>query len=177
MSEISEIPRTVCGCDDCRRPCRHVPGALAPHDVAAIAGQLGLATDSDEFLDLFQASDGAKVVSQGVVFNVPSVVPRLTPSGCVFLDEEGMCRIHSASPFGCSRFDSHQPADVAMPRVSALIREQMRDIRDCGPLVRLRDRLVQLGRLARPLAERREAEARETAASASAMLGDRPAAG
>jgi IS605 OrfB family transposase len=66
------------------------------------------------------ASPGATVIDGGQIRQISSLVPARGRNGaCLFLDEESRCRIHSVSPFGCSRFDHHQTNEEASRRSNA----------------------------------------------------------
>ena len=96
--------RTSCDCSQCQAACRHMPGMLAPGDIENIARVLDIPCDGDFIRDHFCASDGAKVMAQGQIISIPTIVPRLTETGCVFL-KDGMCSVHAVSPYGCRMFN------------------------------------------------------------------------
>jgi len=84
-----------------------MPGMLAPGDIPKIAAHENV-QGGDELgwvQTHFQASDGAKALVQGEVIAIPTIVPRLTATGCIFLDEKGSCTIHAVAPFGCRMFN------------------------------------------------------------------------
>jgi Fe-S-cluster containining protein len=87
-----------------------MPGYLVPGDLEQIATHLGKTLT--EILDKFAASPGAVVArvenGQIVVGRIPTIVPTQQSNGhCVFLQTDGLCSIHSVSPFGCAVTDSH----------------------------------------------------------------------
>ena len=98
--------RTTCDCSQCQVGCQTMPGSLRLGDAERIADHLGEAYDDNFLLRYFQASEGPLVSRDGVPFRVPTLVPKLTPDGCVFFSE-GRCQIHAVAPFGCSHFDVH----------------------------------------------------------------------
>lgn len=117
--------RTVCDCPECSRHCRFMPGMLIPDDVEAIADYLGL-SPSEVIVDHLDASPGAKVAKLDpdgriVTFRIPTLVPRMTPTGCIFLESDGRCRIHPVAPFGCSHCDSHMTDEEGMQRSKAAL--------------------------------------------------------
>jgi Fe-S-cluster containining protein len=146
-----------------------MPGALAPEDLPAIAAHMGTTPDDPRFLEeFFQASEGARVAVRDAfdnlqVFNVPSLVPRLTPSGCVFLDAGGGCSIHAVSPAGCAIMDMHQDQAEGQARSTALVERQILSHKLNDDYSRAISHLESAGRQALPLAERRRRFVIETA--------------
>lgn len=57
------------------------------------------------------ASPGALVgiVSTGQTWRIPTIVPARQPgtSKCIYLSDDGKCKIHEISPYGCAFADSH----------------------------------------------------------------------
>ena len=109
------FPRTVCGCALDRAHCQR-PAYLIPGDLERIAEDLG--TTATSILYLFRPGKGAIVADSrtGVTFRIPTIVPRTTDRGCVFLDSAGRCVIHHVAPFGCAYFDIHMPMAEADQR-------------------------------------------------------------
>jgi Fe-S-cluster containining protein len=96
-----------------------MPGYLMPGDAKKIANHLG-EEFSDEFLKkYFQASDGPRVMQRTAtgnhVFHIPTLVPKLTDTGCVFL-ENGRCKVHPVAPAGCSYHDMYMNAQQGEER-------------------------------------------------------------
>jgi Fe-S-cluster containining protein len=125
-----QFPRTVCACDECRKPCEHMPGMLAPGDLGRIAQHLQELPD--DILRLFRASPGAKVgrLVDGRIqtFRIPAIVPAQDNTGaCVFLQPDGLCSIHPVAPFGCSHFDWHMDRTEGDQRSAACLRDIMAD--------------------------------------------------
>jgi len=142
-----------------------MPGSLAPGDLPLILEhQLGPDSTMDEtaawFLDNFQASDGAKAVTvvNGVpaLFQIPTIVPRLTEQGCVFL-KEGKCSIHPVAPFACAHLDPHMSEEDADQRARALVMSQLQAWQQDGSYAEAWRYLHENGRRATPLAERKAA--------------------
>jgi hypothetical protein len=100
--------RTICNCDLCAIDCRFIPGYLLPEDLDKIATLLGY-SKSFEFAEKnLLASPGALVIKAGRLCRILTLVPGRGHSGwCRFFDGS-LCTIHSAAPFGCAFFDSHQ---------------------------------------------------------------------
>jgi len=104
------LGRTVCGCSDCVRNCRFIPGYLVPADLRRIGEHLApgedlLAWSRKHLL----ASPGAQVLRGGQVIRIPTLVPARRPDGaCRFLKADDGCAIHAVAPFGCAFFDAHQ---------------------------------------------------------------------
>jgi len=120
--------RTSCNCEKCSAFCKDVPGFLVPGDLKAIALFLGKTVD--DIKDKFRASIATKVMdSKGEVRSVPTIVPDLDDNGhCVFLQEDGLCSIHEASPYGCAVFDEHMSDGEAENRLRMAIRDIGRDM-------------------------------------------------
>lgn len=99
--------RVTCGCRMCQIPCEHMPGMLAPDDVARIAEHLGY-KDIDQFAaENLLASPGAVVMFKGHVIRLPTLVPARQASGACKFYKSGNCTIHEAAPFGCAFVDMH----------------------------------------------------------------------
>src|SRR4030095_13883309 len=112
--------RTVCDCKACKINCAFVPGFLLPFDIRRIALHRGYSNPVEFALDNLLASSGAIVVDRGPIRPIRTLAPaRRQDGGCLFLDEEHRCRIHSVSPYGCSHFDAHQTNEEADLRSSA----------------------------------------------------------
>lgn len=107
--------RTKCACPDCTINCKFIPGYLVPADVERIARHLGYTNVGEFAFDNLLASVGATVMNaEGRVFQIPTLVPQRKADGsCKFLDAEGRCLIHAASPYGCAMFDAHQLSEEA----------------------------------------------------------------
>lgn len=104
------LARTVCGCPECVRNCRFIPGYLVPADLPRIRMHLAPGEDllawSREHL---LASPGAQVLRSGRVFRIRTLVPARREDGaCRFLPADDRCAIHPVAPFGCAFFDTHQ---------------------------------------------------------------------
>jgi Fe-S-cluster containining protein len=73
-----------------------------------------------EVKEMFWASPGAVVMDQRtqIQFRVGTITPKFDrrKKACVFLTEEGKCRIHEVAPFGCSFFDAHMSSFEAQKR-------------------------------------------------------------
>lgn len=117
MAGDEEFTRTVCGCDECVRCCRHQPGFLVHDDIARIAEVLvepverRLAASPGAIVG--KEIDGVLVVGQ-----IGSIAPKTNSDGsCTFLKANGRCAIHAVSPFGCRMFDPHMADDEASKRL------------------------------------------------------------
>lgn len=103
--------RTTCACKECTLNCQYIPGYLTPLDLERLApvteGFESVMTWAREHL---LASPGAKVMRDGIVFNIPTLVPARKPDGntCHWLTYDNKCSIHADAPFGCAMFDCHQ---------------------------------------------------------------------
>jgi hypothetical protein len=82
-----------------------MPGTVAPGELERIAEHLGQPCDMTFVSQYFDASDGPLVgkMANGELqqYQIPTIVPRLTETGCVFL-KDGRCQIHPVAPFGCA---------------------------------------------------------------------------
>lgn len=119
--------RTKCACPDCTINCKFIPGYLVPADVERIARHLGYTNAGEFAFDNLLASPGATVMSEGRVFQIPTLVPQRKEDGsCKFLDAEGRCSIHAVSPYGCAMFDAHQSSVEADRRSNHGLQEVAR---------------------------------------------------
>ena len=88
--------RTVCGCECCRAPCRHVPGSLDVTDLVRLCPPP---------LDLFVwAEQHLRAV---VDKPYPTLVPARGPGGHCHWLFEGQCVVHENAPYSCAFFDTH----------------------------------------------------------------------
>ena len=102
--------RTVCACDECTHHCRVIPGYLVPSDIERISRHLEYTNLVRFAFENLAASPGATVMNSqdGRIFRIPTLVPqRGAHRACQFL-QNGNCRIHQVSPYGCAMFDAHQ---------------------------------------------------------------------
>jgi hypothetical protein len=102
--------RTICDCDECKLNCRYLPGYLIPADLDRVRFLVAPNQDLFEWARKhLLASPGAKVMSNGRLFRIPTLVPaRKAEGGCIFLTGDGGCGIHAVAPFGCAFFDHYQ---------------------------------------------------------------------
>jgi len=155
------MERTKCGCHDCTAGCKAMPGCLIPGDIERIQGHVG--DVSGEFvLSHFVVSDGALVrkefVDRTVEFRVPTIVPAQKPDGsCVFLDVDDKCSIHEVAPFGCAYHDTHMTAEVAAPRSEFCVATQIESHKNGTPYSSWCTLMAELGLVAPPMIERRNA--------------------
>ena len=113
--------RTTCGCKDDIENCRVQPGCLIPGDAERISEFLGM--PAEPFL---WASPGAVIaVQDGGVVRVGTITPRAVTGGCVFLQDDGRCRIHRVAPAGCAYFDMHMDHAEGMRRAVWVVQQQM----------------------------------------------------
>ncbi len=87
--------RTGCTCPKCQECCRREPGWFVPDEVPAAA----------EFLNLPEADFVARFCEKHAWEGVLAISPARKPGGteCVFLDDEGLCRIHPVKPYECRK--------------------------------------------------------------------------
>lgn len=162
-----DFERTTCACDKCKVPCRHMPGCLVPGDLEAIKTYLHVKDEEciDWLCENFRASSGAKVLRmikgtpEPELLEVPTIVPAQKPDGsCVFLADNGQCKIHPVSPFGCAYHDMHMNIEEAGERSDACVRSQMDALEERNGINLYKDAIELLrskGRLAPPIEERR----------------------
>lgn len=148
--------RTVCACRRCAISCEHLPGALAPSDLRTIASHLGHADIAGFAQESLSASEGATLsMADGRVIQLPTLVPKSTPSGaCIFL-KEGRCTIHAVSPFGCAQVDSHMSDAEFTNRSNASYEALLDDLEAGGVYSKTVAQLRAVGQLAPPLTSRR----------------------
>jgi Fe-S-cluster containining protein len=110
--------RTVCDCDQCKKYCHVQPGHLLPGQMEKIADYLKVTLT--EVKKFFWASPGARVMDSksGLQFNIGTITPRYDrhKKACVFLTDEGQCRIHAEAPYGCAFFDTHMSSNEGQQR-------------------------------------------------------------
>lgn len=151
--------RTTCACDACTIACRHMPGYLAPADVARLYEATKVDKEPLEVWALrsLRASPGALVAKDGRPFRVPTIVPAITETGaCRWLvettgpdgDKDGQCSVHAVSPFGCAFFDVHQSKMEGDNRTQHGLNEIIEDRRAKGPYSRLWQLLTDAGKTA-----------------------------
>lgn len=108
----------ACSCEKCISACRRDPGRLVPADVKRIAAFLAIG--EKELLQGYLVRIPAKGKDGHVQFLAPAkikaahllaapgtVVPEYyaeEKGRCVFLTEEGQCRIHEVKPFECAAY-------------------------------------------------------------------------
>jgi Fe-S-cluster containining protein len=109
-------PRVICDCEECRAPCRVIPGYLVPEDLERLIP--GNSKEAKPPLawceEHLRASPGALIHSlvTNEVIRVPTLVPaRKADGSCHWLDKEERCMVHANSPFGCSFFLVCTPLD------------------------------------------------------------------
>jgi hypothetical protein len=136
-----------------------MPGVLIPGDLELILDYQQARGDPTAWLlENFQASEGATAVaatSAGLkVIKIPTIVPRLTETGCIFL-KEGKCTVHPVSPFGCSFTDVHKSDEEADKISRAIGIAQMEGHRDGGSYAQAWKVLADAGKMAPPLIDRK----------------------
>ena len=133
--------RTVCACETCRANCRHLSGVVSPCDLKRWERQYGATEDIHAwYLTHLAASPGARVLSEGVVLRLPTIVPlRLhgTTQRCHWLTAAEACSIHNSAPFGCAFFDCQQSAAVGQHRSDRLHLDIFYDYLTWGPYRKL----------------------------------------
>ena len=112
ISKLAMYERTYCSCGDCRSFCRTRPGALAPGDIDAIAEHLGLEYASASFIaeHMEATQDGPRTATPEFPDGrTPAMRPKMVDGKCVFLGDDGKCKVHPVAPFECSRHMACRP--------------------------------------------------------------------
>lgn len=132
--------RNFCACKTCVENCRHMPGFLIPADLPRMlpADQSPLVWAEANLL----ASPGAKVIYQGQLMRIPTLVPATKPDGsCIHLKGRN-CQIYQVAPFGCAFFS----CSSYDPKLSELgLKEIVRDASSGGLYTRLWQHLDRKG--------------------------------
>ena len=116
MTELSLVReqlgfrRTECACAFCQAPCRHLPGALAPSDLARLC---------PAELEVFAWAEQHLRARTGKPY--PILVPARREDGPCHWYFDGKCAVHDAAPYGCAFFDSHMPPAEVGRRVAATV--------------------------------------------------------
>jgi Fe-S-cluster containining protein len=108
----------ACRCEKCASACRRDPGRLVPSDLKKIAAFLGIS--EKELLSGHLVRIPARGRDRHVHFLAPAkmkaarflaapgtVVPDYygeEKGRCIFLSDEGLCRIHEVKPFECAAY-------------------------------------------------------------------------
>lgn len=131
--------RTVCGCEYCRAPCRHMPGSLDVADLESLcpAGQ-----------DVFAWAE--QHLRALVNKPYPTLVPARQANGHCHWLYEGRCVVHDRSPYGCAFFDRHMSEAEAQRRADATIQARQADAARNGLYHRVWLHLRRKGLVSRP---------------------------
>lgn len=158
--DLPVYERTTCDCAGCRVGCKTMPGMCGVGDTEAIANHLGSACDAEFLTAHFEHSKGARMLVRaggGIQdIRVPTINPAQKADGsCVFLDDNGYCRVHAVSPWGCRMFDVHQTTREGDDRMKAGIVPVMREQQARGQYFRQLRTLIAAGKQAQDIAQRR----------------------
>lgn len=104
--------RVSCDCTGCKSACKTKPGWFLPGEPERVAEFLKITPKElfDNYLaaDWYSSADLDKdvfVLSPAVIGNPTGALFPFKPTGtCVFLDENGSCKIHSVAPFECKEY-------------------------------------------------------------------------
>jgi len=137
----------------CTSFCKTYPGFLIPSDVGPV---LEAAQAKPE--EVLVASEGSLVIYRGEMQRLGTILPAHKPDGsCVFLDENDRCKIHAAAPYGCAYTDFHM-SDLEGRSVSAAgLQTLMEPSPELQEYRKIREQLQSAGKVAQPLAVRRQA--------------------
>jgi len=102
--------RTVCACEYCRAPCRHIPGSLDVADLSRLcpAGRDVFAWAEQHLRALIDRP-------------VPTLVPARQANGHCHWFFDGKCAVHDCAPYSCAFFDSHMTEAEVERRSAATI--------------------------------------------------------
>ena len=136
--ELYGFRRTVCGCEFCRAPCKHMPGTLDVTDLAR------LCPEGQELIPW--AEEHLRALTDK---SVPTLVPVRQANGSCHLLFDGQCAVHEHSPFGCAYFDTHMTDEEAQQRAEATINARREDAAHHGPYFQVWQHLCRKGLTAR----------------------------
>lgn len=113
--------RTRCGCEYCRIPCRHMPGALDPSDLERLC---------PDGADLFEwAEEHLRALTHR---SYPVLVPARQKNGHCHWLAFGNCAVHEDSPYGCAFFDTHMSNEDADRRGAPAIAARQKSAKENG---------------------------------------------
>jgi Fe-S-cluster containining protein len=105
-----------CGCEKCISACRRDPGRLVPADLKRLASFLEIGEEElrRKYLVIIPARSShvrflapAKIKASRFLAAPGTVVPGYyadEKGRCVFLTQDGLCRVHEAKPFECAAY-------------------------------------------------------------------------
>jgi hypothetical protein len=114
--ETYGFPRTVCGCEFCRAPCRHMPGSLDVTDLTRLCPP-----DQDFFA---WAEQHLRALTDKPY---PTLVPARQENGACHWLFGGLCAVHENAPFSCAFFDMHMTDLEVTRRTAATIQARQDD--------------------------------------------------
>lgn len=130
--------RTVCGCEFCRAPCKHMPGTLDVADLARLCpAGLEVIPWAEEHLRALTDK------------SVPTLVPARQANGSCHWLFDGQCAVHGHAPFGCAYFDTHMTDAEAQRRAQATVDSRREDAARQGPYFQVWQHLCRKGLTAR----------------------------
>jgi hypothetical protein len=112
-------PRSVCDCDVCKTNCRFMPGYLIPADLDRM---IPTGADPKQWAEQnLLASPGARVIKEGRVIRVRTLVPATKQDGsCIHLTADNSCAVHAVAPFGCAFFDCKSEPNDELARAGLI---------------------------------------------------------
>lgn len=145
---------------------------LTPGDAERMAKHLGVAMETLE--ESLAATHGPLVQKSGppvaMAFRVPLITPKVEGGRCVFLQPDGMCRVHAAAPFGCSHCDAHMNREDVTQRSKVAIVAAMAS----PDYLAMHKRLVAAGRVMEPVTVRRQKHEMEQASKVGSQQKPQP---
>lgn len=114
--------RGICACSRCQVHCRHLPGALDPHDLSRLCPpEANALTWAEEHL------------RARIELDYPVLVPVRRAIGYCHWYLDGRCLVHADAPYGCAFFDTHMTQAVIDERVAATVQAIRCDRAALGP--------------------------------------------
>jgi hypothetical protein len=147
MSLLQSVPlvreqfgfrRTVCGCEFCAAPCRHIPGSLDVADLPRLC-------PPDQ--DVFPWAEEHLRALTGLP--APTLVPARQADGSCHWLFGGKCAVHENAPYSCAFFDSHMTEAEAGRRSAATVQARREDAANGGLYYRVWLHLCRKGLIGR----------------------------
>lgn len=116
-----------CSCAACVAACQRTPGWFAPGEAERTAALLGM--EFDAFRTTYLICDywvgGAKLwsprkVGVDVGRDTASWGGAFRDAPCIFLDDQGRCKIHAAKPWECRHTMACEPQGPLRPKINEM---------------------------------------------------------
>lgn len=139
IREQHGFARTVCGCEFCKAPCRHIPGSLDVSDLPRLC-------PPDQ--DVFAWAETHLRALPDKPF--PTLVPARQANGHCHWHFDGHCAVHESAPYSCAFFDTHMEEAEIERRSAATIQARRDDAEQHGLYYRVWLHLCRKGLTGRP---------------------------